>query len=76
MNQYDLWPGFYDRLHNDAIFVRKGDRRVPDKIANAFSQVEKRVYKAYTKGHVPGKVYSIFLCHDFKGLAEKRPVKY
>ena len=76
MNQYDLWPGFYDRLHSDAIFVRKGNRRVPDKIANAFSKVEKRVYKPYTKGHVPGKVYSIFLCHDFKGLAEKRPVKY
>ena len=76
MNQYDLWPGFHDRLHSDAIFVRKGDSRVPDKIANAFSQVEKRVYKAYTKGHVTGKEYSIFLCHDFKGLDEKRPVKY
>lgn len=76
MNQYDLWPGFHDRLHSDAIFVRKGDRRVPYKIANAFSQVEKRVYKAYTTGHATGKDYSIFLCHDFKGLEEKRPVKY
>jgi len=76
MNQYDLWPGFHDRLHSDAIFVRNGDRRIPDKIANAFSQVEKRVYKAYTKGHGMGKEYSIFLCHDFKGLEEKMPVKY
>ena len=76
MNQYDLWPGFHDRLQNDAIFVRKGDRKIPDKIANAFSNVEKRVYKAYTNGHVTAKDYSIFLCHDFKGFEEKRPVKY
>jgi 4-amino-4-deoxy-L-arabinose transferase-like glycosyltransferase/membrane-associated phospholipid phosphatase len=76
MNQYDLWPGFNNLLHYDAIFVRTGDNKIPEKVAAAFRKVEKRVFNAYTKEHLKIRDYSIFLCYDFKGLKEERPDSY
>ena len=76
MNQYDLWPGFNDLLHYDAIFVRAGDGRVPVKIADAFRKVEKKAFTAYTKNHAGIRNYSIFLCYDFKGLEQVTPGSY
>ncbi len=76
MNQYDLWPGFNNLLHYDAIFVSTGDNMVPDKVATAFKKVEKRAFKAYTKKQIEIRDYSIFLCYDFKGIKEKKPESY
>jgi 4-amino-4-deoxy-L-arabinose transferase-like glycosyltransferase len=76
MNQYDLWPGFSKMLHYDAIFVKTGDAEIPEKVAAAFSKVEKRVFKAYTKKLIKIRDYSIFLCYDFKGLKEEKPENY
>ncbi|MEW6675869.1 MAG: glycosyltransferase family 39 protein [Nitrospirota bacterium] len=76
MNQYDLWPGFNNLLHYDAIFVRIGDTTIPDKVASAFEKVEKRVFTAYTKKQIKIRDYSIFLCYDFKGLKEEKPESY
>lgn len=76
MNQYDIWPGFHDLLHYDAIFVKTGDCQFPEKLAPSFQKVEKRVFKAYTKRRAELRDYSIFLCHDFKGLEEERPITY
>jgi undecaprenyl-diphosphatase len=76
MNQYDIWPGFHDLIHYDAIFVMVGDHKFPEELAPAFQKVEKRVLKAYTKKHVELRDYSIFLCYDFKGLKEEKPVTF
>jgi 4-amino-4-deoxy-L-arabinose transferase-like glycosyltransferase len=76
MNQYDLWPGFNNLLHYDAIFVSIGDNMVPDKIVTAFKKVEKRAFKSYTKKQIEIRDYSIFLCYDFKGIKEKKPESY
>jgi 4-amino-4-deoxy-L-arabinose transferase-like glycosyltransferase len=76
MNQYDLWPGFNNLLHYDAIFVTTGDSEIPGKVAAAFNKVEKRVFKAYTKKLIKIRDYSIFLCYDFKGLKEEKPENY
>lgn len=76
MNQYDLWPGFNNLLHYDAIFVTTGDSEMPGKVAAAFNKVEKRVFKAYTKKQIKIRDYSIFLCYDFKGLKEEKPENY
>jgi 4-amino-4-deoxy-L-arabinose transferase-like glycosyltransferase len=76
MNQYDLWPGFDNLLHYDAIFVRTGHGKVPKKIAAAFRKVEKKVFTAYTKNHAEIRDYSIFLCYDFRGLKQEKPESY
>ncbi|MEW6214400.1 MAG: glycosyltransferase family 39 protein [Nitrospirota bacterium] len=76
MNQYDLWSGFNNLLHHDAIFVKIGDDIISDKVATAFEKVEKRVFTAYTKKQVKIRDYSIFLCYDFKGLKEEKPESY
>jgi len=76
MNQYDIWTGFHDLIHYDAIFVSVGDNKFPEELAPAFQKVEKRVLKAYTKKHVELRIYSIFRCYDFKGLKKEKPVTY
>ena len=76
MNQYDLWPGFHNLTHYDAIFVSIGDFEMPEKLAHSFTKVEKRVFKAYTKKQVEIRDYSIFLCYDFKGLKKERTESY
>ncbi|OGW37361.1 MAG: hypothetical protein A2Y97_05685 [Nitrospirae bacterium RBG_13_39_12] len=73
MNQYDFWPGFYNLLHYDAIFVRTGYGKIPYKVAKAFKKVEKRSLKVYTKNQIKIRDYSIFLCYDFKGLKKTTP---
>jgi len=76
MNQYDLWPGFNNLVHYNAIFVRTGDSTLPERVAAAFGKVEKKVFTAYTKNHAKIREYSLFLCYDFKGFEEKRPETY
>jgi undecaprenyl-diphosphatase len=76
MNQYDLWPGFNNLVHHNAIFVMIGDSTVPEKLAAAFDKVEKKIYTAYTKNHAKIRDYSIFVCYGFKGLREARPEAY
>jgi hypothetical protein len=76
MNQYDLWPGFNNLLHYDAILVKTGNGRVPLKIADSFQKVEKKTFTAYTKKHTEIREYSIFLCYDFRGLKEEKPESY
>lgn len=76
MNQYDLWPGFNNLLHHDAIFVRIGDTQVPEKVAGAFEKIEKRLFTAYTKKKMKIRDYSLFICYDFKGIKEEKPGSY
>lgn len=76
MNQYDLWPGFSNLLGYDAIFVRQDDAGLPEKIASAFSRVEKKVFTAYTKQRVKIRDYSLYLCYDFKGLQKENPGRF
>jgi len=76
MNQFDIWAGFHDFIHYDAIFVSVGDNEFPVELVPAFQKVEKRVLKAYTKKHVELRTYSIFRCYDFKGLKEEKPGTY
>lgn len=73
MNQYDLWPGFNNLVHYNAIFVRVGDAEVPEKVSAAFRKVEKKVFTTYTKKHSKIRDYTIFLCYDFSGLKRERP---
>jgi undecaprenyl-diphosphatase len=76
MNQYDIWPGFYNLNHYDAIFISKGDNQFPENLSRAFQKVEKRLFTAYTKKQIKIRDYSIFLCYDFKGLQEEKPITY
>jgi undecaprenyl-diphosphatase len=76
MNQYDLWPGFQDKIHHNAIFIRTGDTGIPEKFSLAFERVEKKVFTAYTKKHGKIRDYSLFLCYNFQGLEEEKPKTY
>jgi undecaprenyl-diphosphatase len=75
MNQYDLWPGFSDFLHYNAIFVTIDDISVPEKVAGSFGNIEKRLFTVYEKDKKI-RDYSIILCYDFKGMREEKPGAY
>jgi undecaprenyl-diphosphatase len=75
MNQYDLWPGFQNLLHYNAIFVRIGNTGLPKKIEDAFRHIEKRLFTAYSDNKKI-RDYSIFMCYDYKGMKEEIPRSY
>lgn len=67
MNQYDLWPGFNNLVHYNAIFVTIGRTELNPKIREGFERCEGRVFEAYEHNR-PIREYSIFTCYDFKGI--------
>ena len=75
MNQYDLWPGFHELIHYNAIFVRIGNKRIPEPVAGAFEKIEKRLFTVYIHNEKI-RDYSLFLCYDFKGMREEKPGTY
>ncbi|MFH0933163.1 MAG: glycosyltransferase family 39 protein [Nitrospirota bacterium] len=75
MNQYDLWPGFHELLHHNAILVRIGDTKVPEPVASAFEKIEKRLFTVYINNEKI-RDYSLLLCYDFKGMREEKPGTY
>jgi 4-amino-4-deoxy-L-arabinose transferase-like glycosyltransferase/membrane-associated phospholipid phosphatase len=75
MNQYDLWPGFHELLHRNAIFVTTGNVSVPRKVTDAFEKIEKKLLTVNEKGKKI-RDYSIFLCYDFKGMKKEKPGTY
>jgi undecaprenyl-diphosphatase len=71
MNQYDLWPGFYDRIGENAIYVEKGE--MPGELVDAFARVEKHPLHAHDRfGRVIKTLYA-YQCFDFRGW-EPRPI--
>ncbi len=70
MNQYDLWPGFYDLKGYNAIFVMTGDNPLPERIGRAFKRCDKRLYTVREETRVL-RDYSIFECYGFKGMERK-----
>lgn len=75
MNQYDLWPGFNNLIHSNAVFVTIDDVQMPGAFVTAFDKCEKETFNTYTDGRKL-RGYSIFTCYDFKGLKQKGAVSY
>lgn len=67
MNQYDLWPGFDNLVHYNAIFVTIGRTELSPKIRDGFERCEGRIFEAYKRNKLI-REYSIFTCYDFKGI--------
>ncbi len=76
MNQYDLWPGFYNLVGRDAIFVKIGqDTVLPPSIRNAFDRCEAKAYEITEKGRVLRDI-AVFRCYGFKGMKEVKVKTY
>ena len=68
LSQYDLWPvPGPEQTGYDAIYVRKDERRgIPKELPEMFQSVERRVCRTTHKGR-PGRVFTVYLCHNFNG---------
>ena len=75
MNQYDLWPGFNNLIHYNAIFVTIGRIEIPSQFIEAFERCDARVFEAKVREKVI-REYSIFTCYDFRGIKEERIRSY
>ena len=75
MNQYDLWPGFYNLTGYNAIFVTWGDRALPGVLNDRFRDCGKRLFSVKERGYIL-REYSIFVCHGFKGMEKPIPGEF
>jgi undecaprenyl-diphosphatase len=76
INEFDVWPTFHDLLGYDAVFVLRGDKNMPDQLKDRFQEYQKHLVR--TRSTVGGieNIYSVFLCHDFKGMERVTPTRY
>lgn len=75
MNQYDLWPGFDGFVGQNALFVRKNDKPVPEKIAKAFASCDRTVAELQVRKRETMK-FTLAKCYDFKGMEQQPPEKF
>mgnify|MGYP001595470193 CR=1 FL=1 len=75
MNQYDLWPGFNNLIHFNAIFVTINDVQIPEEFAIAFNRCDKDRFDVSSGGRNL-RSYSIITCYDFKGMQQKGMSSY
>jgi undecaprenyl-diphosphatase len=76
INDYDIWPAFNDLRGYDAVFVMQGDRKMPKQLIDKFQEYQKHIVR--TRSTIGGteNIYSVFLCHNFKGMERVTPVQY
>jgi undecaprenyl-diphosphatase len=76
INEFDTWPTFHDLMCYDAVLVLSNDQNMPEQLKDRFEGYQK--YLVRTRSTVGGieNVYSVFLCHDFKGMECIVPKRY
>jgi hypothetical protein len=74
MNQYDIWPGFNDLIHYNAIYVTK--RKMSPKLAQAFERYEKKPVVLYDERGRVITEFAAFLCYDFQGMDAEKPASF
>jgi undecaprenyl-diphosphatase len=75
MTQYDLWPGFNNLIHYDAVFVTIKDVGLLFKVQNSFERCERRLLDINEDGRSL-RTYIILACYDFKGMKEEGFKRY
>ncbi len=75
MNQWDLWPGFHDKIGQDAIYVSK--KRIKPEVKAAFATYTPHPVTIYDSRGNEIRDYAVFICRDFQGMEKKsEPEKY
>ena len=76
VNEFDAWPTFHNLLGYDAVFVLRGDKNMPSQLQDRFREYEKHLVKTRSTINETENIYSVFLCHDFKGMERVVPTRY
>ncbi len=76
INEFDVWPTFHDLLGYDAVFVLRGDKNMPDQLQDRFQGYQKYLVRTTSTVGEIENIYSVFLCHDFKGMERVMPTRY
>ncbi len=70
MNQYDIWKGFHDLVHYNAIFVTIDDMKSEPILRQIFRKCEKEIFDIERSGRFLNR-YFIYKCFDFRGMEKK-----
>lgn len=73
MNQYDLWEGFLSFRGQDALYVKKGNRKADPEVRNAFASVRKEPLVVIRREGEKIRKFSIFRCYGYRGVKIERP---
>jgi len=73
MNQYDLWPGYFDLKGYNALYVKGGNAGAGGEFMEAFERCGKEAVTLHWGG-APLKDFTVFRCYGFKGM--ERPKEY
>jgi undecaprenyl-diphosphatase len=76
INEFDVWPTFHNLLGYDAVFVLRGDKNMPDQLQDRFQEYQKYLVRTTSTVGEIENIYSVFLCHDFKGMERVMPTRY
>jgi Dolichyl-phosphate-mannose-protein mannosyltransferase len=76
VNEFDAWPTFNNLLHYDAVLVMSDDINMPNQLKDRFRDYQKHLVRIQITTGRFDKVYSVFLCHDFKGMEPIVPSRY
>ncbi|MFZ0033407.1 MAG: glycosyltransferase family 39 protein [Sedimentisphaerales bacterium] len=76
VNEFDVWPTFHDLLGYDAVFVLRGDKSMPNQLQDRFQEYQKHLVRTRSTVGEIENIYSVFLCHDFKGMERVVPTRY
>ncbi len=76
INQFDVWPTFHDLLGYDAVLVLQGDKNMPEQLQDRFQEYQKHLVRARSSVGDIENIYSVFICHDFKGAERVVPKRY
>jgi len=74
MNQYDIWPGFYDLRGYSAVYVTQN--RIDPEFASAFDSVEAHPITIRDPSGRTVKTFVAYRCHDFKTWAPRPSTRY
>lgn len=75
MNQYDLWPDFYNFIGRDAIYVKEKDVEIDKEVKKSFDRCKKELLRIKRNKKII-KSFSIFRCYNFKGMKKKKIESY
>lgn len=75
INEFDVWPGFHDLVHYDAILVLSHDVEMPKPLQDKFKSYQKHLIRVSSSVGKVTKTYSVFLCRDFQGMVRVIPTR-
>lgn len=76
MNQYDIWPGFHDFVHQNAVFVSDDHYKMPDELREVFAGFRPVPLEIRDSTGKVMRTFYVYVCRDFSGMPKVTATRY